>query len=298
MSDILVKALLNNEAAVYACDISAMAEYARQVHNTLPIGTIILGRTMAAATMMCSTLKNKQDRLTLMINGGGPAGTVIATGGADLKIKAYLANPDVDMPPAEKGGFDIGGAVGKKGFVTVIKDMGLKEPFIGKTRVVTGEIGEDVAQYFLLSEQQPSIVYVNTWLETDMSVLNAGGLIITPMPGCSEKTLADVESRIREITNYAVYLMQESVPDIIKKIFNGMEVKILDEQKPAFECDCSKERLEEVVVSLGEEEIEDMIQKENGAQITCHFCNKVYEFSADELRKLLSYARQSEGTDA
>jgi molecular chaperone Hsp33 len=198
MDDILVRAMLNGEAAVTACDVSGMVELARQTHNTMPVGTIILGRTIAAATMMSSLLKNKNDRLTLMINGGGPAGTIMAVGNVDLKIKAYIANPYVNNPPSERGGFDISGAVGKDGLLTVVMDAGLKEPYVGKVPLVSGEIGEDVASYYLVSEQQPSIVYVNTWLETDMSIVNAGGLMVRPMPGCSEETLSAIEKTRRQ----------------------------------------------------------------------------------------------------
>ncbi len=288
MSDILVRAMLNGEAAVTACDVSDMVELARQTHDTMPVGTIILGRTIAAVTMMSALLKNEKDKLTLMINGGGPAGTVMAVGNAELKIKAYIANPDVNPPPSEKGSFDIAGAVGKDGLLTVVRDAGLKKPYVGKVPLVSGEIGEDVASYYLVSEQQPSIVYVNTWLETDMSIVNAGGVMVRPMPGCSEETLAEIEKRIGGIANFAVYLMQYSVEDVLAKIFDGMELKLLDHAKPVYQCDCSRHRLEEVVVSLGEGEIRDMIEKDDGAEITCQFCNKVYHFSAGELEKLIA----------
>lgn len=292
MSDLLVRALLNGEAAVCACDISDMAEEARRLHGLMPVATIVLGRTMAAATMMSAMLKNEKDRMTLMINGGGPAGTVMAVGNAGLKIKAYIANPGVNPPPSEKGAFDISGAVGKDGFITVVRDSGAGQPYTGKVALVSGEIGEDVANYFLVSEQQPSIVYVNTWLETDMSVLNAGGITIRPMPGCSEETLREIENRIGKIANYALMLFQGGVEDVLKHIFDGMELKLLDYAHPVYECDCGRERLEEVVVSLGEAEIQDMMEKDNGAQITCHFCNKIYDFSANDLEKLLKQAKR------
>jgi len=291
MNDILVRGMLNGEVSVFACDISDMAEEARVTHGLMPVATIILGRTMAAATMMAAMLKNKGDRMTLMINGGGPAGTVMAVGDADLNIKAYVANPGVNPPPTEKGGFDISGAVGKDGFITVARDAGLGEPYVGKVRMVSGEIGEDVANYLLISEQQPSIVYVNTWLETDMTVLNAGGLMIRPLPGCSEETLDEIERRIGKIANFALMLFQSGVEDVLGNIFQGMDLKLLDYAEPVYRCDCSKERLGQVVVSLGENEIEDMIEKDKGAEITCHFCNKKYDFTEDDLKTLLEYAK-------
>ncbi len=290
MSDILVRAMINGELAVCACNLSEMVEEARVTHDTLPVGTIILGRTIAAGTMMASMLKSKNDKLTLMLNGGGPAGSIIAVGDAQLHMKAYIANPKVNTPPNDKGGFNIADAVGKDGFVTVVKDLGLKEPYIGKTPIVSGEIGEDVANYLLTSEQQPSIVYVNTWLETDMSVVNAGGIILRPMPGCSEETLEAIEQRVPEISNFAMYMFADTTENVLKKIFDGLALDILDTQKPLLQCDCSKERLEQVVVSLGRKEIQDMIDKDDGAEIVCRFCNKKYWFDAQELSDLLKQA--------
>ena len=203
-----------------------MAEQARVIHNTLPVGTIILGRALAAGTMMASMMKNKDDKFTLMLNGGGPAGTIMVVGDAQLHMKAYIANPQVNTPPSEKGSFNIADAVGKDGFVTVIQDIGMKEPYICKTPIVSGEIGEDIAHYFLTSEQQPSIVYVNTWLETDMSIVNAGGIIIRPMPDCSEETLGAIEERVPEIANFAMYMLSDSVENVLKKLFEGLDLKL------------------------------------------------------------------------
>ena len=292
MGDILIRAMLNNEAAVCACDISEMTETARKIHGTMPVATIILGRALAAGTMMASMLKNKQDKLTLMVNGGGPAGTIMVAGDAKLRMKGYVANPAVNLPANEKGTFDIEGAVGRKGFVTVVKDLGLREPYTGKTPVLTGGIGEDIANYFLVSEQQPSIVYVNTWLETDMSIVNAGGVIVRPLPGCSEETLKEIEKRTGEIANYAVYMLPKGARGALEQIFAGMDMELLEEQQPVWRCDCSRERLKEVVLSLGKSEIEDMIEKDGGAELVCRFCNTKYWFSADELAALLKQSTE------
>lgn len=290
--DILVQAMVNDEVSIYACNITHMAEEARVIHTLMPVGTIILGRTLAATTMMAAMLKNDKDKITVMINGGGPAGTVMAVGNAKLQIKGYIANPGVNPPPSEQGGFDISGAVGKDGFITVVRDTGLGEPYIGKVELVSGEIGEDIANYFLVSEQQPSIVYVNTWLETDMSVLNCGGIIIRPMPGCSEETLKQIEDRVGQIANFALMSFQTDVESVLKKIFDGLNLKILDTKTPEYLCDCSRDRLKEVVVSLGEDEIKDMIEKDHGTQIKCHFCGKEYNFDEKELSELLEYAKE------
>lgn len=288
--DILVKAVLGGEVAVCACDVTDMVEEARRLHQTMPVATIALGRALAATTMMCSMLKNEKDKLTVTINGGGPSGTIMVTGNAKLEIKGYIANPDVNPEPADGGDLRVGDAVGKDGTITVVKDHGMKEPYIGKVELVSGEIGEDVAQYFLTSEQQNSIVYVNTWLETDLTVLNAGGVIVRPLPGCSEETLQQIEAHIPDINNFALYSFPSDVPSALKKIFDGMELKLLDEYHPRFLCDCSRERLESVLLSLGRDEIEDMIETDGGAQLTCRFCSKVYDFDAAQLQALLDMA--------
>lgn len=290
--DILVQAMVNDEVSIYACNITHMAEEARAIHTLMPVGTIILGRVLAATTMMAAMLKNKSDKITVMINGGGPAGTIMAVGNEELQIKGYIANPGVNPEPSEQGGFNISGAVGKDGFITVVRDTGLGEPYIGKVELTSGEIGEDIANYFLISEQQPSIVYVNTWLETDMSVLNCGGIIIRPMPGCSEETINQIEERIGQISNFALMSFQNDIETVLGKIFNGMSLKILDTRTPNYMCDCSRDRLKEVVISLGEDEIKDMIDKDHGTQIKCHFCGKEYNFNESELNELLENAKE------
>lgn len=290
--DTLIHAMLNGEVAVYACDISQMAEEARKTHGTWPAATVALGRTLAGCTLMSAMLKTKRDKITLSINGGGPAGTIMAVGDAELRIKGYIANPQVNVPPSGKDGLNIAEAVGKKGLVTVIRDQGLKEPYIGKTPMKTGEIAEDLAYYLLQSEQQPSIVYLNTWVEQDFSVLNAGGIIITPMPGCSEKTLSEIEDRICEIKNYALHLMQYTPEQEVLRLFAGMEVKILKEDKPVYLCDCSLQRISEALLSMGETELRDMAKKDKGAQITCRFCNKEYNLNEQELNIIIEKAME------
>ena len=189
------------------------------MHETWPAATVALGRTLAGTVLMCAMLKNKSDRLTISINGGGPAGTIMTVGDASFQVKGYIANPHVNVEPSKDGNLHVASVVGKNGFITVIRDLRLKEPYVGKTSLETGEIAEDIAYYLLKSEQQPSIVYLNTWIEQDMSVLRAGGIIIIPMPGCSEKTLSSIEDKICEIKNYALYLLRDEPKRIIGEFF-------------------------------------------------------------------------------
>ncbi|MBD5560838.1 MAG: Hsp33 family molecular chaperone HslO [Clostridia bacterium] len=297
-NDILLQGLIGEDMAVYACDISRLVEEIRQTHDASPIATIILGRALAAAVMMCATLKNDTDRLTLMINGGGPVGNIIVVGNAELEMKAYVGDPGVDVPPGDKPGFNIAGAVGTDGFVTVSKDLGLREPYVGRTPLVSGEIGEDIAAYYLQSEQQPSVVFVNTWLETDMSVINAGGITIKPMPGCSEEMLTEIENRIGEISNFPMYLMSEDIDKVMDRIFAGMDLTILERRQPRLVCDCSKERFAGVLATLGPEELTKMIEEDGGTEIVCSFCNKKYNFDAGELEEIRSHASAPEQPSA
>lgn len=290
--DKVVKAIINGEVAVYACDITKAANDMRDIHKPLPVATTALGRTLAGATLMCSMLKNEGDKLTLSINGGGDCGTIMATGNAKLEMKCCIGNPMANVAPKENGDMNVGGAVGTNGFMTVIRDSGEGEPYVGKTALQTGEIAEDLAYYYLQSEQQPSIVYLNTWVETDFSVVDAGGIIVKPLPFCSEETLCAIEKVTPHINNYAIYLMAGEVEDVLKKIFAGMDLKITETLYPKYHCDCSRERLEQVLISLGEEEILDMIKKDKGAQVTCRYCNKVYDFSETDLKELLEGAKK------
>jgi len=294
MEDTILKILLNDCVSVWASQTTNLVETARQMHGTYPVATAALGRTLTAAMMMGGRLKSAKNRLTVSINGGGPAGTVLATANGAFEVKGYIANPYVNLPARADGKLDVGGAVGKSGFVTVVKDIGLKEPYVGKTPLVSGEIAEDMAQYMLMSEQNPGIVYLSVWVDTDCTVLRSGGLIITPMPGADEQTVEEIESRIEDIGNFGVMLFGMSAEGAVKKIFHGMDIKILETGTPKYVCDCSVERIKGVIVSLGKQEIEDMINEDGKAEITCRFCNKKYVFNADELRQLLKDALERE----
>ncbi len=293
MGDVISKFLINNEVSVTASDTTKLCEYARIVHGTYPTSTAAFGRTLTAAVMMSSSLKAEGQNLTVSINGGGPAGTVLATSDANGNVKGFIANPSADLPATASGKLDVGGIIGKSGFVTVSKNMGASQPYVGKSPIVSGEIAEDIANYFLVSEQQPSIVYLSVWVETDTTVLVAGGLIISPLPGATEETLSDIESRLFDISNYGLMLMSLTPEQAVSKIFSGMEVKHLSDSVPGYKCDCSKEHLENIIISLGEDEIRDIIEKDNQAEIVCRFCNKKYEFSRQELLRLLETAKNT-----
>lgn len=290
MKNIISKYIIDGEVIVTAADTTQIAEYARNLHNTLPTCTAALGRTLTAAVMMASSLKGPEDNLSININGGGPAGTIIATANSKGEVKGCIGNPHVDIPAKLSGKLDVGGAVGKDGFVTVVKDIGLKEPYIGKTPMQTGEIAEDIAYYYLMSEQQPSIVYLSVWVDIDATVIVAGGLIISPLPNASEGVLSKIEDRLAQISNYGIMLMSLTPDECVRKIFADFDIQHLSDTNPEYVCGCSRERFEQVMVSLGEKEITDIINEDGKAEIVCRFCNKKYQFSADDLRCILAQA--------
>ena len=240
--DILSRIMLEDWVSVIACDTTELAEESRRLHGTSPVCTAALGRTLTAAVMMGAQLKDSRHNLTLSINGGGPAGTVMATANAGLKVKGCVGYPRTDMPVREDGKLDVGGAVGHDGFITVVKDIGLKEPYVGKTPLVSGEIAEDVAQYFLMSEQQPSIVLLSVWVNPDESVMRSGGMIISPMPGAPEEVIAAVESRVEHIAKYGEMIKTMTPIQAVREIFEDMKLKELGDFSPKYECDCSDER--------------------------------------------------------
>jgi len=291
MKNILSRYLLNNDVVVSASDTTQIAEYAHQLHDTYPTATAALGRTLTAAIMMASGLKGENQNLTISINGGGPAGTVLATANAKGQVKGCINNPYVDLPAKPDGSLDVGRAIGTNGFITVSKNMGAPEPYVGRTPLVTGEIAEDLAYYYLKSEQQPTIVYLCTWVDIDTRVIAAGGLVIAPLPGASEETLSEIEKRLHKIRNYALMLMNFTPDEAVRKIFDGMDLKHLDDSEPEYYCDCSRERLEQVLITLGEKDLGEMIEEDHGAEMTCRFCNKKYQFNEQDLRKLLLSAK-------
>jgi len=288
--DILNRFLIDDEITVFACDTTFTCREAQELHDTYPTSTAALSRTLTAAVLMGAQLKNSGSLVTININGGGPAGTLIATADHKCRVKGCIGNPKVLLPAKNNGQLDVGGAVGTDGLFTVIRDEGMKEPYIGKTPLVTGEIAEDMAHYYLMSQQQPSAVYLCSWVDVDTKILVAGGYIISLLPGACEKSIETAEKGASGLLNYALMLMNMTPEQAIKKAFEGHDVKMLASQTPKYHCDCSTERFAEGIAALGKEEIEAIIEEQGGAEVVCHFCNKRYNFSADALRAIAENA--------
>lgn len=293
---------------VYLAVTTKMAEDARKVHDTAPLAAAALGRVLTGAGLMgMMLLKGEKDKLTVQFKGDGPAGEILATAGSSGKVKGYISNPDVSLPLRADGKLDVGGAVGL-GAVTVIRDSGLKEPYMGRVDLVSGEIAEDLTAYFFLSEQLSTSVALGVKIRTDHSVEAAGGMIIQMMPDSQAEAVDALEALVAKlppITNLIGEVQKEAGPktseavlsDLLDRIFGGLpesyQVEVLEYRDLGWECDCSMERLEQVLLSLGEKELETLVQEDGQAEVVCQFCKKEYHFDKEHLAMLLRVAVKS-----
>ena len=292
MNDYIIRATAaNDQIRAFAAVTTEMVETAREHHNTSPVATAALGRLLTAGAMMGSMMKGEKDVLTLQIKAGGPLQGITVTADSQGNVKGYVGNPDVCIPANSKGKLDVAGAVGP-GFLTVIKDMGLKEPYSGQVMLQTCEIAEDLTYYFATSEQVPSSVGLGVLMNKDNTVREAGGFIIQLMPNATDEFIDKLEKRIKEIKSVTNMLDEGMTPeDILEHILGDMDLQILDTVPTEFYCNCSKERVSAAVISVGKEELQKMIDDCEPIEVNCHFCNSHYKFSVDELKDMLIKAR-------
>ena len=291
MKDYIVRATAANaQIRAFAASTTELVEEARSRHNTSPVATAALGRLLTAGAMMGSMMKNPTDVLTLQVQCGGPIGGMTVTADSQGEVKGYVHNPDVMLPP-KNGKLDVGGALGQ-GFLNVIKDMGLKEPYSGQTILQTGEIAEDLTYYFATSEQVPSSVGLGVLMEKDNTVRCAGGFIVQVMPFIDEEVLSKLEENIQKIQSVTAMLDNGHTPEeMLEQVLEGLDVEITDTLPAKFECNCSKERIEKAIISVGKKEIQEMIDDGKDIEVKCHFCNTAYTFSVEELEGLLKKSR-------
>ncbi len=286
--DKLITALLEDaNIRVIAISSKNIAEQARKTHNLSPTATVAMGRALSATAMQGAMLKTKNDKVSMIIDGGGPLGRIICTSDSNANVKGYPANPTADAPPNEMNEYNVGEIVGNNGFLRVIRDMGLKEPYTGMIELQTGEIANDLAHYYLQSEQQPSLVALGVYLNPDGSVKTSGGMIIMPMPGCSDEAISRLEQRAAFTMDLSRQLEEYELEDFLKALFRDMDYKKASEFDPEYVCDCSQERIEKTLLSLGKKELMDIYEQDKQASVTCHFCNTEYYFSEDDLRLLI-----------
>ncbi|BBF44067.1 chaperonin [Lachnospiraceae bacterium KM106-2] len=292
MSDYIVRATAaNNQIRAFACTTREMVEHARAAHNTSPVATAALGRLLTAGAMMGSMMKSEKDLLTLQIQCSGPIKGLTVTADAKGDVKGYVYNPNVMLPPSEAGKLDVGKAL-DLGVLSVIKDMGLKEPYVGQTQLVTGEIAEDITYYFANSEQVPSSVALGVLMNKDNTVRQAGGFIIQLLPFAEDSVIDQLEAKIKEITSITSLLDQDMTPEmILEHVLGDFGLEIMDKMDTKFDCNCSKERVEKAIVSIGKKDIQEMIDDNKPIEVNCHFCNTNYEFSVDELKEIIKRSK-------
>ena len=288
MEDYLVRAIAaNGQVRAFAAYTKNTVETARQAHNTSPVVTAGLGRLLTAGAMMGSMMKGDRDVLTIKAEGSGPVGHYLVTADSKGNVKGYAANPNVILPANAAGKLDVGGSLGV-GLLTVIKDLGLKEPYTGTCELVSGEIAEDLTYYFASSEQTPSSVGLGVLMTKDNTVNVAGGFIIQLMPDATEETISIVEEKISTIKSVTSMLENGLDPEgIINLILGGLDPEILDKMPVRFYCNCSKERVSKALIAIGRKEIDNIIEENEPIEVKCHFCNKAYNFTVDELKKLV-----------
>ena len=293
MSDYMIRATAaNGQIRAFAATTRDLTEYARNAHNTSPVVTAALGRTMTAAVMMGSMLKGDKELLTVKIQGDGPIGSLTVTADSHGHVKGYAQNPVVLIQANSIGKLDVAGAIGK-GVLSVIKDIGLKDPYVGQTDLVSGEIAEDLTYYFAVSEQTPSSVGLGVLMNKDNTVRQAGGFIIQLMPDASEETISALEKRLAKVSSVTAMLDSGKTPeDILQELLGEFGVEITEKTETRFACNCSKERMEKALISIGRKELNEMIQEGKPIEVNCHFCNKNYTFSIEELKEILRKSKR------
>lgn len=292
MKDYLVRGTIKNRAIrVMACKTTDLVEVARVKHDLWPTSSAALGRMMSATLMMGSMLKDNE-KLTVVINGGGPIGTMLCVTQGDGKIRGFVGDPHCMYSNSETGKLAVGYAVGNQGYLQVIRDMGLKEPFTSQIPLQTGEIGDDFTAYFAYSEQTPSAVSLGVLVGVENEILASGGFMVQMLPGATEDDITYVESALKDFPPVSSLIHEGMSPeDILKRLF--ADVEILGSQDLAFECPCTKESFEAGLMTLGKQELQDMIEKDHGCEVTCQFCNAKYQFSEDDLRTLMGEMEKS-----
>ena len=274
---------------VMAIDSTDIVNEAVRIHNTTPVASAALGRLLTGASLMGSVLKGKEDSVTLRLKGDGPLGSLIAVSDSLGNVRGYVQNNHVDLPLNSKGKLDVSGAVGKHGDLTVIKDLGLKEPYVGQTPIVSGEIAEDITYYYFTSEQTPTVCALGVLVDRDYSIKKAGGFIVQLLPTAYDDTIDLVEECIKDIEPVTTLLQKMNIEELCRHVLSKFELEVLDTASPVYKCNCSSERVERALISTGIESLKELAEDEN-TEVCCQFCDKKYNFSSSDIKKLIKDA--------
>ena len=289
MGRLLRGTLKNGQVRVLMCDTTSMAELCRQTHDSSNVCTAALGRGISAAALLTAAADDSDSNLTMTLKGGGPAGAlVVAAHGRTLK--AYIDHPHTELPLKANGKLDVGGALGKDGTLTVVRDLGMREPYVGQTELQSGEVGEDVAYYCVVSEQQPTLCALGV-LVHEGRVISSGGVLIQPLPGCEEETLQELEVRSMLFGDVSAQLLQQPLEEFFSDCFKGLDPQLLEVEGLCYTCDCSRSRMERALISIGRRDLQEIIDDGKGAELVCNFCHEKHQFSTEELRALLEAAQ-------
>lgn len=293
MSDTLLRAIARNAGIqISAASTTGLVERAREIHNTTPLATAALGRTLTATAIMGSQLKAEGGSVTVQIKGNGPLGTIVCVGDENGYVRGYLQNPAADLPLRADGKLNVGGGVGR-GYLMVIKDIGLKDPITGTVALVGGEIAEDLTRYFAESEQIPSACALGVLVDTDCSVKCAGGWLVQLMPGVKDTDIDRLEANLAKLPPMTAMLDKRmTLEEIVSAVLDGFEVDFLQTDEIGYRCACSREKVERALISMGRKELADMAAEQEKSEVTCQFCDKIYEFTRDELNELLAHAEK------
>lgn len=283
----LIRAISENGGVLFcAVDSTDIVREAERIHKTSAVTSAALGRLLTAASMMGVMLKSEKDSLTLRIKGGGPSGTVLAVSDGAGNVRGYVEQPVVELPPRADGKLDVGGAVGRDGTLSVVKDLGMKEPYVGQVPLVSGEIAEDITAYYAVSEQTPTVCALGVLVDRDLSILTAGGYLLQLLPGATDAEITQLEQNIAAMPSVTEMLHAGKTPeDMMNLAMAGFNPSVLDEREVRYQCDCSRERTEQMLLSLGRKELEKLRDEDPHCEVVCHFCHTKYEFDLNKLVK-------------
>jgi molecular chaperone Hsp33 len=290
MNRILRATSKNNEVRAFVAETKDLVNTAVKIHRTTPVASAALGRLLTAGAIMGIGLKGTKDLITISIKGDGPLGGVLVTTDSNGYVKGYVNNPEVDIPLKENGKLDVSSAIGK-GTLTVIRDFGLKEPYIGQVELVSGEIADDLTYYYASSEQVPSVIALGVLVDIDLTIKESGGFMIQLLPGATEETIQTIEKNIYEIPSVTTMFTEGlKAEDILGRILNGLEPKVHEIIQPEYKCNCNRKKVEKAIIGIGKKDIQEMIDDGKTIETNCHFCDKTYNFTIDELKVILEKA--------